>query len=132
MAFSALNGIAPRRVVVLGSTGSIGTSCLDVIAHLNGRLEALGLSAHSSWPALLQQARSFHPRYVTLSDDALAQLVDVHHLPHETQLLRGPEGIVTMVTDPDVDVVVTAIVGAAGLAGTWAALEAGKTVAVAN
>src|SRR5439155_6439764 len=49
-----------------------------------------------------------------------------------TQFLTGTDGLVTMVTDPEVDVVVTAIVGAAGLTGTWAALEAGKTVAVAN
>jgi 1-deoxy-D-xylulose-5-phosphate reductoisomerase len=95
----------PRNVVVLGSTGSIGTSCLDVVAHLPRRLRVLGLSA----PRLTQQ-----------------------DLPSDCQLLAGEEGIRKMVADPDVDVVVSAIVGAAGLAGTWAALEAGKTVAVAN
>src|SRR5207253_5118439 len=57
---------------------------------------------------------------------------DVSRLNGRTRLLAGADGIATMVSDPAVDVVVTAIVGAAGLAGTWAALEAGKTVAVAN
>lgn len=120
----------PRRVVVLGSTGSIGTSCLDVIAHLDGRLEAIGLSAHSSWESLREQARRFRPRWITLTGPAAkeATRTDLDGV----ELLRGEAGIEKMVTDPDVDVVVTAIVGSAGLAGTWAALDAGKTVAVAN
>ena len=121
----------PRRIVVLGATGSIGTSTLDVVAHLSDRLTAVGLSAHSSWPALREQARQHKPRWICLTDEESAQGVAQFDLPG-CELLRGEAGIRTMVTDPDVDVVVTAIVGAAGLAGTWAALEAGKTVAVAN
>jgi 1-deoxy-D-xylulose-5-phosphate reductoisomerase len=117
-----------RRVVVLGSTGSIGASCLDVIAHLPGRLQAVGLSAHSQWQLLFEQAALFRPRWVT----ATGADPDPGRLPVGTELLRGDGGIARMVTDPGVDVVVTAIVGAAGLEGTWAALEAGKTVAVAN
>src|SRR5207244_9122455 len=61
-----------------------------------------------------------------------ASRVDRGRLDGRTEVLRGEDGILRMVTDPSVDVVVTAVVGAAGLAGTWAALEAGKTVAVAN
>lgn len=123
---------ARRRVVVLGSTGSIGTSCLDVIDHLNDRLEALGLSAHVSWEALFEQARHYGPRWVTVTDPVAARQADAALLGGQVRVLSGEAGIATMVTDPDVDVVVTAIVGAAGLVGTWAALEAGKTVAVAN
>jgi len=129
---STLADLARRRVVVLGSTGSIGTSSLDVIAHLEDRLQAVGLSAHARWDDLVEQARSVRPRWVTLTDRNLANRVDRSRLNGCAKLLLGEEGIVTMVSDPDVDVVVTAIVGAAGLAGTWAALEAGKTVAVAN
>ncbi|HZU35810.1 MAG TPA: 1-deoxy-D-xylulose-5-phosphate reductoisomerase [Gemmataceae bacterium] len=121
-----------HRVVILGSTGSIGTSCLDVIAHLGDRLQAVGLSAHSSVPALLEQARRTRPRWVTITDSQAAQSVAQSELNGDTELLIGEDGITRMVSDPDVDVVVTAIVGSAGLAGTWAALEAGKTVAVAN
>lgn len=120
-----------RRIVLLGSTGSIGTNCLDVVASLADRLEVVGLSAHSRWESLFAQATQFRPRWVTVTDPALKDELDPRDLG-ETRLLYGEDGVAAMVSDPDVDVVVTAMVGAAGLAGTWAALEAGKTVAVAN
>jgi 1-deoxy-D-xylulose-5-phosphate reductoisomerase len=123
---------ARRRVVVLGSTGSIGTNCLDVIGRLGDRLEVLGLSAHANRELLLEQAVRHRPRWVTVTDPDSVREFDAGRLPDGTCLLSGADGIATMVTDPDVDMVVAAIVGAAGLAGTWAALEAGKTVAVAN
>jgi 1-deoxy-D-xylulose-5-phosphate reductoisomerase len=129
---AAGSATARRRVVVLGSTGSIGTSCLDVIDALPDRLEATGLSAHVQWEALFEQARQRRPRWVTVTDPNAARQADPARLGGASRLLAGADGVVTMVTDPDVDVVVTAVVGAAGLAGTWAALEAGKTVAVAN
>ena len=122
----------PRNVVVLGSTGSIGTNCLDVIEHLPERLAALGLSAHTSREQLVEQARRHKPRWVTVTDGTAADGIRRGDLPAETELLIGTAGIVKMVTDPDTNIVLTAIVGAAGLEGTWAALEAGKTVAVAN
>jgi 1-deoxy-D-xylulose-5-phosphate reductoisomerase len=121
-----------RRVVVLGSTGSIGISTLDVIGCLEDRLVALGLSAHSRWSVLVEQAWRFRPRRVVLTNLDMAAGLDGTGLPPETCLLKGTDGITEMVSAADVDVVVTAIVGAAGLAGTWAALDAGKTVAVAN
>jgi 1-deoxy-D-xylulose-5-phosphate reductoisomerase len=125
-------GAGMKRVVVLGSTGSIGTNCLDVIAHLGNRLQALGLSAHSRWRPLFAQAVRHRPRWVCISDPDIARQADLGCLEEASRLLVGQEGVAEMVSDPDVDVVVSAIVGAAGLAGTWAALEAGKTVAVAN
>jgi 1-deoxy-D-xylulose-5-phosphate reductoisomerase len=118
--------------VVLGSTGSIGVSCLDVIAHLPDHLTAAGLSAHTRWEEVFSQAARYRPRWVAVTDPEAARRADRRRLDRRTQLLAGPDSVLTMVADPDVDVVVTAIVGAAGLAGTWAALEAGKTVAVAN
>jgi 1-deoxy-D-xylulose-5-phosphate reductoisomerase len=121
-----------RRVVVLGSTGSIGTNCLDVISHLPDRLAAVGLSAHSSWESLFEQAAAHRPRWVTVTDASAASNLDRSRLGGDTQLLHGIDGINRMVSDADVDVVVTAIVGSAGMMGTWSALEAGKTVAVAN
>jgi 1-deoxy-D-xylulose-5-phosphate reductoisomerase len=123
---------ARRRVVVLGSTGSIGCNCLDVIEQLGERLELLGLSAHANCELLAEQAARHRPRWVTVTDSDAGHEFDSSRLPNQTRLLFGADGIAAMVTDPDVDVVVAAIVGAAGLAGTWAALEAGKTVAVAN
>jgi 1-deoxy-D-xylulose-5-phosphate reductoisomerase len=121
-----------RRLVVLGSTGSIGTNCLDVVEHLGDRFEVVGLSAHSSWETLVGQARRHRPRWVTVTDPDLAARLDASELPSGCRLLTGPDGVREMVTERDVDQVVSAIVGAAGLTGTWAALEAGKTVAVAN
>lgn len=122
----------PRRVVVLGSTGSIGTNTLDVLEHCSDQLCAVGLSAHRSWETLFEQARRCSPRWVTLTDSDLKDQVDRSQLPPNCELLFGSEGIQKMVRDPDVDVVVSAIVGSAGLEGTWAALEADKTVAFAN
>jgi len=119
-------------VVVLGSTGSIGVNSLDVIEHLPERLTATGLSAHGRWQLLREQAIRHNPRYVAAtSPDSFRQLRQAG-LPAGTQLLEGVDGIAKMVSDPEVDIVLTAIVGAAGLTGTWLALEAGKTVAVAN
>src|ERR1700682_4314037 len=104
-----------RRVVVLGSTGSIGTSCLDVIDHLGDRLEAFGLSAHTHWEALLTQVQRHQPAYVAVTDPEAARQLARQTLPGRTRCLAGADGIAAMVSDPDVDVVVTAIVGAAGL-----------------
>src|SRR5438105_2868910 len=123
---------APRRVVVLGSTGSIGISCLDVLDHLPDRLCALGLSAHSSWETLFEQAHRLRPRWVAVTDPDAARTLDRSRLDGACHLLTGPDSVATLVTDPDVDIVVSAIVGSAGLLGTWAALEKGKTVAFAN
>ena len=121
-----------RRVVVLGSTGSIGTSTLDVIDRLGDRLEAWGLSANKSWETLLAQVQRFEPACVVVTDAEAERQLTRQTLPRRTRLLSGADGIGAMVSDPAVDVVVTAIVGSAGLTGTWLALEAGKTVAVAN
>lgn len=121
------------RVVVLGSTGSVGRSALDVIAHDNGvGLKAWGLGAHTSWQGLVDQARKFQPRFAALSDPfAAARLAEELH-GSGIEVLAGPEGLVRMAEDGETDRVLSAVVGAAGLLGTWAAVEAGKIVALAN
>jgi 1-deoxy-D-xylulose-5-phosphate reductoisomerase len=120
------------NVAVLGSTGSIGRSTLEVIAAAGESLRAAALSAHKSLDLLLRQAVDVHPRWVVASDPQSAAAQDWGALPPDTELLTGPEGLETVASDPQVDVVVAAIVGSAGLRGTWAAIEAGKTVALAN
>jgi 1-deoxy-D-xylulose-5-phosphate reductoisomerase len=120
------------NVVVLGSTGSIGRNTLEVIAASCHGLRAYALSAHSNTASLLKQAEAAHPRWIVASDPEAAARQDWSSLPAETQLLVGDEGIGRVVAEPDVHIVVSAIVGSAGLRGTWAALEAGKTVALAN
>ena len=121
-----------RRLVVLGSTGSIGTNCLDVVECLPDRLQVIGLSAHSNVETLLRQAEKHRPRWIAVTDPDAARRLEASRLPPDCRLLYGEEGVARMASDPDADVVLNAIVGAAGLAGAWAALEAGKTVAVAN
>lgn len=123
----------PQNIVILGSTGSIGRSALSVLAHDGGRrLRPFGLAAQSSWQLLLDQAQTHHPRYIALTDPAAAASINGQLRGTGIELLTGPEGLERLASDPETDRVVSAIVGAAGLRGTWAALEAGKTVALAN
>jgi 1-deoxy-D-xylulose-5-phosphate reductoisomerase len=120
------------NVAVLGSTGSIGKSTLDVIAASGGRLRAVALSAHSRLDELVEQARRLHPRWIVASDPLAAAAHDWSLLPADVEVLIGPEGLERVAADSEVNVVVAAIVGSAGLRGTWAAIEAAKTVALAN
>ncbi len=126
-------GTECTNVVILGSTGSIGRSALSVLAHDGlGHLKARGLSAHARWELLLEQAREVKPRFIALTDPAAAASVNGQLRGTGVEVLLGRDGIVRMVQDPETDRVLSAIVGAAGLEGTWAALEAGKLVALAN
>jgi 1-deoxy-D-xylulose-5-phosphate reductoisomerase len=123
----------PSRVVVLGSTGSIGCSALDVIEHDQGiRLKAWGLSAHSRWQALVDQARRMRPRFAAVTDSHFAGQLDRELKGTGVEVLKGADAVVRMVQHPETERVLSAIVGAAGLRGTWAALDAGKIVALAN
>lgn len=119
-------------MVILGSTGSIGTNCLDVIENLGDRFEVYGISAHTSGETLLKQVARWKPRYAVVTEAKAAHALGERKPHTDTRFLVGDDGLGTMVSDPATDIVVTAIVGAAGLRGTWLALEAGKTVAVAN
>lgn len=121
-----------RRVVVLGSTGSIGTSALDVAAALPERVEVVGLVAHTQWELLARQCHAFRPATAVLTDADAFSRADRTAFPRETRLLHGPDAVTAMVQAAGVDMVLAAIVGVAGLAGTLAALEAGKDVALAN
>jgi len=124
---------SPCRVVVLGSTGSIGCSALSVIEQgLGRRLKAWGLSAHSRWQALADQAIRSRPRFAAVTDSDFAGQLDQKLKGTGVEVLKGSDAVVRMVQHPETDRVLSAIVGAAGLRGTWAALEAGKIVALAN
>lgn len=121
-----------QRIAVLGSTGSIGTNCLEVIGALGDRFSAHAVAAKSSWELLGRQTERFSPRWAVLSDSSLREVVPRSAFSTKTELLFGPEGIAKIASDPEVDTVVSGIVGAAGLHGTWAALECGKKVGIAN
>jgi 1-deoxy-D-xylulose-5-phosphate reductoisomerase len=119
----------PRRVAVLGSTGSIGRSALEVIAAAPQELRLAGITAHQNWERLAAQIDQFRPPWAVLTDGAAAPASAT--VPG-TQLHYGVERLDALVSGDDVDMVLVAVVGAAGLRGSWAALEAGKPVALAN
>jgi 1-deoxy-D-xylulose-5-phosphate reductoisomerase len=121
-----------KKVAVFGSTGSIGTSALDVIVGSGGRLRAVALSAHGKLDQLLQQAKTLKPRWIVATDDAAARSFDWSELPAGTELLVGLNKLCDVAAADEVDVVLAGIVGVAGLHSTWAALEAKKVVALAN
>ncbi len=122
----------PRKIALLGSTGSIGCATLDVVLASGGELEIVALSAHQRLAQLCEQAQRLKPRYVVASDASMARDFDWTGLPRGTELLMGAAGVEQAVRLAEVDIVVAAVVGSAGLMGTWAALDAGKTVALAN
>jgi 1-deoxy-D-xylulose-5-phosphate reductoisomerase len=121
-----------KRIAVLGATGSVGVSALEVIAASQGRLEAVALSAHSRFDQLLKQAIDLKPRWVIATDRQAAEGFNWRRLPKQTELLTGSEALEEVVRHEDVDTVLAAIVGSAGLESTLAAVDAGKTVALAN
>jgi 1-deoxy-D-xylulose-5-phosphate reductoisomerase len=121
-----------RRVAVLGSTGSIGTSALDVVRHFPKLLTVHALAAHSNIPKLAEQCREFKPAVAIITDAAAFAAADRSQFPTETVLQCGREALNAVAASADVDTVLSAIVGIAGLQSTWAAVEAGKTVAIAN
>lgn len=139
----------PRRIAVLGSSGSIGRSALEVIAGSEGRLEAVMLSVHQSTELLVDQVRQLAVRQVAerlqgggtpptqlpqavIITDPYADRTPLADLPPGIEVLFGQEALCEYVRRKEIDIVLSAIVGSAGLRSTWSALEAGKTVALAN
>jgi 1-deoxy-D-xylulose-5-phosphate reductoisomerase len=120
----------PRRLVILGSTGSIGTQALDVVARSGGELELLALSAGSDWELLVKQAEQFGVRKIALADaNAAARAAEAWT---GGTVLAGPDGLVELITGSECDMVLNAIVGAAGLLATVATLGEGVDLALAN
>src|SRR5439155_25111235 len=105
---------------------------LYCIGHVPGRLAALGISAHGNIDLALEQARRFQPRWLAFTDPAAVGHIDRSHLSPGTELLFGEEGLRTMASDPEADVVVSAIVGAAGLTGSLSAIEVGNARSLAT
>ena len=127
-------GVRRQRLVILGSTGSVGTSTLDVVARHPERFEVYGLSAFQRVDVLLQQCRQFRPRVVVLPTQQraaeLRHLLTADHLT--TEVLVGEQALCELARAPEVDSVMAAIVGAAGLPPCMAAARAGKRLLLAN
>ncbi|NVO30531.1 1-deoxy-D-xylulose-5-phosphate reductoisomerase [Hymenobacter lapidiphilus] len=123
----------PKRVALLGSTGSIGTQALDVLRAQPGRFVVSALSAQSNADLLVAQAREFRPAAVVIGDESkYAQVRDALANQPETEVLAGADALVEVAGRLDTDVVLTAMVGYAGLLPTVAAIKAGHDIALAN
>jgi 1-deoxy-D-xylulose-5-phosphate reductoisomerase len=120
-----------KKITLLGSTGSIGTQTLDVLDCHPGEYELEGLAAGANAQLLVEQALKFKPKRVCLATEAGFRYAK-EALPGSIEVLYGEEGLVEMAAGGDSDVLVTAILGSRGLPATLAAIEAGRTIALAN
>jgi 1-deoxy-D-xylulose-5-phosphate reductoisomerase len=128
-----MNGTpARRRVAILGSTGSVGQQALDLIGHLPERFEVVSLAAGSNADLLAQQIRRHRPRLAAVADPSRRGPLQDAGRAVGCEIACGEEGMLAVAGHPDADVVLAAIVGAAGLRPTWHALRRGKRVALAN
>lgn len=132
-----------RRIAVLGSTGSIGTQTLDVVRRHSDKLEVVALAAGTRAEELLAQAREFNVAHLALGVRDCARQTVLEELSEQVEqaarstkrsasFMQGPEAVVDLCRLPEVDLVVNALVGAAGLRASYEALRAGKVLALAN
>jgi 1-deoxy-D-xylulose-5-phosphate reductoisomerase len=123
-----------ERITVLGATGSIGVSTLDVLARHPERYQVYALTASTRWQQLAEQVRAHRPRFAVLSDATAAQALreTLADADCDTEVLAGEQALVDVAAAGEVDTVMAAIVGAAGLLPTFAAVESGKKVLLAN
>lgn len=121
-----------KMLTLLGSTGSVGRQTLDVVRHAEGRLKIHALVASRSTPLMEEQARLFQPAVVVMMEEDAARELRGRLRDLPIKVDQGMDGIINSVIDPQVNTVVTALSGRIGLEPTLAALEAGKTIALAN
>jgi 1-deoxy-D-xylulose-5-phosphate reductoisomerase len=126
--------VLPQKFSLLGSTGSIGTQTLDIVAEHPDKFEIVALAAGSNVALLAEQIRQFQPQLVAIREagkvEQLRELIK--DVPRQPEIMVGDEGAVEVARHPDIDAVVTGIVGCAGLRPTVAAIEAGKDICLAN
>ena len=121
-------------LTLLGATGSIGISTLDVVSRHKDKYEIIALTANQNIELLIEQCEAWLPKYAVIANDDLAESLNnsLRGKGLDTEVLSGPEGLRTVAALAEVDYVMAAIVGAAGLLPTLAAAEAGKRVLLAN
>jgi 1-deoxy-D-xylulose-5-phosphate reductoisomerase len=121
-----------KTLVILGSTGSIGTNTLDIVDRCPGEFHIAGLTAGSNDTALEEQLRKYRPRMAALANEAAADSLRRRCSGLGVEILGGNEGVTEVARASEADVVISAIVGGAGLVPTLAAIKSGKTIALAN
>jgi 1-deoxy-D-xylulose-5-phosphate reductoisomerase len=123
---------APQSLVILGATGSVGSSTLDVVARHPGRFDLFAVTAFQRMDELAAVCRRFNPRYAVVPDDVRAASLRPQLAGLRTEVLVGPQALCDVAAAPEVDSVMAAIVGAAGLPACMAAARAGKRLLLAN
>jgi len=118
-----------KNVVILGSTGSIGRNALSVLSNFADRFSVFGLSANTNMELLKEQIKKFEPKKVVIGDEESFQNFKEEN---GTEILFGMEGLKKLCSDPEVDLVINALVGSAGLLPSFEAIESGKNLAIAN
>ncbi|HVN81672.1 MAG TPA: 1-deoxy-D-xylulose-5-phosphate reductoisomerase [Terriglobia bacterium] len=125
-----------KPLSILGSTGSIGRSCLKVIEEFPERYRVVGLAAGNNLSLLTRQIEKFRPQIVSVSNpasvDLLSRELAIHRSKNSLRVVGGKEGLLEVATHPEAQVIVSAIVGTAGLKPTYRAICCGKTIALAN
>lgn len=125
-----------KRISILGSTGSIGRQCLDVVESLPGRFEVVALAAGSNVSLVAEQILRHRPKVISVGTEAAARelcaLIENRHPREPVEILFGAEGIERVATHPDAQTVLSAAVGVVGLPATYKAIEQGKHIALAN
>jgi 1-deoxy-D-xylulose-5-phosphate reductoisomerase len=120
-----------KNIAILGSTGSIGTQTIEVIEAHPEHFKLVSLAAGSNVSLIIEQVNRHHPELISVASKEIADQVRVH-IPSHTKVTYGLEGLIEVATHPKAGLLVTAIVGSIGLRPTLAAIEAGKTIAIAN
>ncbi len=121
-----------KTIIILGSTGSIGTNTLDIVQRFPGKFRVAGLTAGNNIEKLEEQIRAFSPRVVAVSQEAAAVALRQRCAGLPVEILSGEAGIAQVASLPEAELVISAIVGAAGLVPTLAAIRSGKHIALAN
>lgn len=121
-----------KRISLLGATGSIGTNCLDVIRRYPSRFRVVALTTKTNIETIQHQAEEFRPAFCAAGDEKRAKELKDRLAGTQIDVGVGSDGLLEAATHPDADIVVNALVGAVGLLPTVRAIEAGKTVALAN
>lgn len=121
-----------KSIIILGSTGSIGTNTLDIVQRFPEDFRVVGLTAGGNVEKLEAQIRAFNPQVVAVSTESSAAALRTRCAGHPVEILAGEEGIAQVAAMPGAELVISAIVGAAGLLPTLAAIRSGKHIALAN
>ena len=121
-----------KRLAILGSTGSIGINTLDIVRRFPERFQVMSLSAGRNIELLRKQILQFRPRMVSVLNAELSEALRRESPFHTLNVVHGVEGLIQVATHPEVDQVVSALVGAVGLIPTLSAIKTGKAIALAN